>query len=436
VLFALALRLIVLGALLSQLSTHTINYNDFGWESWEVGWTARSIFLGRGFSSPFLPFTGPTALVPPLYTYLLAGTFKIFGLNTIHSAITILGFNSLCSSLTCVTIYYITRNALTDRAGRIAAFAWAIYPFAIYFSASRVWDYALTALLFSCCLLFAQTLWRRGRWGWAGFGALFGVAALCNPCVVSMMPFLVVIAAGQYWRRSSEAPRQRAKAIGFRAMVATLAFLAVCTPWTIRNMRVMHSFFFIRDGFALEAYAGNNGDTHESNSAWAHPASNPVEMQKYEREGEIRYMAEKHNLFVSFVKAHPGFFVVATARRIVRFWTGYWSFSPEYLKYEPFDLPNVPFCLFLLWATIRGVRRWMRDNWRSAVPYLIALVVFPLPYYITHSSMEYRQPLEPILIIMVSVGLFGTGLARVEAPEAVRVFEEEDGISDSAAVMA
>ena len=50
-----------------------------------------------------------------------------------------------------------------------------------------------------------------------------------------------------------------------------LAFFAVCTPWNVRNAHVMHSRFFLRDGFWLEFYAGNNGDTHESNSAWGPP---------------------------------------------------------------------------------------------------------------------------------------------------------------------
>jgi hypothetical protein len=35
------------------------------------------------------------------------------------------------------------------------------------------------------------------------------------------------------------------------------------------------------------------------------------------------------------------------------------------------------------------------------------LLVFPLPYYLTHSSMDYRQPIEPQIVILVTIGLFG-----------------------------
>jgi 4-amino-4-deoxy-L-arabinose transferase-like glycosyltransferase len=421
VLLALTLRLVVVALLIRSVPSHTINYNDFGWESWEVGWTARSIFLGHGFSSPFLPISGPTALVPPLYTYLLAFAFKFFGLNTARAASAILGFNSLCSALTCIPMYYLVRNTLTRRAGRIAAFAWAIYPFAIYFAADRIWDYALTALLFTCCLLMAQRLKLRKTIVWAGFGGLYGLAVLSNPSVASLLPFLLLMALNDVRKAAGGWLR---RPVLVRALATTLTFIAVCTPWTLRNEHVMHSHFFIRDGFWLEFYAGNNGDTHESNSAWAHPASNPAEMQKYLAMGEVAYMAEKHTLAVDYVKHHPIFFAEACGRRVLRFWTGYWSFKPSYLKYEPFDLPNVPFCLFLMTFMVRGLRRWWRKDRSQVVPYLVALICFPLPYYLTHSSMDYRQPLEPVILVLVTIGLFGTG-KEAPAPEHVAAYDEQ-----------
>ncbi|HWZ51940.1 MAG TPA: hypothetical protein VNW54_10800 [Granulicella sp.] len=48
---------------------------NFGWE---MGWTARSVAEGQGYSSPFLPLSGPTAMMPPLYPWLLAGVFRLF----------------------------------------------------------------------------------------------------------------------------------------------------------------------------------------------------------------------------------------------------------------------------------------------------------------------------------------------------------------------
>ena len=395
---ALLLRLIVVALV---VKTSSLSYSDF---SWEMGWTARSIFLGHGFSSPFEPTTGPTALVPPLYPYLIALTYKLFGLNSIRAAIAILSFNSFCSALTCVPLYFLMQRALNRRVARLAALAWAIYPFSIYFSADRVWDYALTGLLFTCCLWAAQVLPLRSKLAWFGFGVLYGITALSNPSVVSLLPCLLVIALYRLWCED----RTRTLSLLAKGLLASLAFFAVCTPWNLRNEHALHSKFFLRDGFWLEFYAGNNGDTSESNSKWAHPASNPAEMQRYQQLGEINYIAEKRVLAIDFAKRHPLFLVEATGRRILRFWTGFWSFSPAYLHAEPLDIPNVPFCIFLCGCMLVGLRRWWKEDRAAAMPFLIALLVFPLPYYLTHSSMDYRQPIEPIMIVLVTIGLFDT----------------------------
>jgi 4-amino-4-deoxy-L-arabinose transferase-like glycosyltransferase len=364
-----------------------------------MGWTARSIALHQGFSSPFLPVTGPTAIVPPIYPYLLAAIFRLFGLYSAGSAIVILSLNSLFSALTCIPIYFSLRHAASTRLARFAAIGWAIYPFAIYFSADRVWDYALTALLFTTCFWAAQRLHLRGTWAWLGTGLLFGVTVLSNPSVLSVLPFLILFSlykvhrVGGPWFRNG--------------LIVLLTCAAIWTPWAMRNQRVLHTNSTFRDGFWLEFYAGNNGDTSDSNPASAHPASNPIEMQKYQSLGEIKYIAEKRVLALDFVQHHPAFFAAVTVRRVVRFWTGFWSFSREYLHREPLDIPNVFFCTALTLFLLRGIRRWWRDDPASALPYLIALIFFPIPYYFTHSSMDYRQPIEPMILALVVIGIFG-----------------------------
>jgi hypothetical protein len=35
----------------------------------------------------------------------------------------------------------------------------------------------------------------------------------------------------------------------------------------------------------------------------------------------------------------------------------------------------------------------------------LLVVLFPVPYYLTHASMDYRQPMEPELAILVTAGM-------------------------------
>lgn len=392
---ALVIRIVVVVFSFHDIASPIPDHGQFGAE---MGWVARSLALGHGFSSPFFPITGPTALVPPLFPYLLSLVFRAFGVYTVNSALAILSLDSLFSALTCIPIYLCLKYAAGKRPAQLAGWLWALYPFAIYFSGAQVWDYALTSLLFAICFCFAQTLHLQERFSvWFGFGVLYGVTALSNPSVLSLFPFLLFLSL---WKvRRSGGPWL------LRGVVTVIAIAVVVGPWAVRNDRVMHAASPIRDGFWLEFWAGNSGDTSESNPAWAHPASNPTEMQKFEAEGETVYLEHKHTMAASFVRHHPLLFAGVSLRRALRYWTGFWSFRPSYLQSEPLDVPNVLFCTAITVFMLRGIRSWWKQDRRHALPYLILLIVFPLPYYLTHSSMDYRQPIEPQIVILATIGL-------------------------------
>ncbi len=291
-----------------------------------------------------------------------------------------------------------------------------------------MWDYALTALLFSCAVWAAQKLHLRGSLAWLGFGALCGLTFLSNPSVLVIAAMLVLLAMYKVSRVGGPWLT--------RGVLCTLGVLLVCAPWCIRNQRVMHQNILIRDGFWLEFWAGNHGDTSNSNPGAAHPASNAREMQNYERSGELPYMAQKKSLAIHYIEHHPAFFVEVTGRRIVRFWTGFWSFRKDYLADEPLDVPNLFFCGGVTLLMLRGIRRWWKEDRGSALPYLIAVALFPIPYYLTHSSMDYRQPLEPIIVVLAVVGAFGAS-EKPEVPD-FAALEEDDSedtlVPDVAAV--
>src|SRR5882757_4570 len=393
---AFVLRIAVVASSFLSIAAPSLDHGQFGAE---MGWVARSLALGHGFSSPFFPSTGPTALVPPLFPYLLAAVFRMFGLYSAKSAFVILSLDSLLSALTCIPVYLSLKYAAGERSAQLAGWLWVIYPFAIYFSGAQVWDYALTSFLFATCFCFAQRLHLQESYSvWFGFGILYGVTALSNPSVLSMFPFLLLTAL---WKVGRVGGRWL-----LRGIVTVIAITFVLGVWAIRNDRVMHAKSPIRDGFWLEFWAGNNGDTFTSNSVWAHPASNPVEMQKFQAEGETTYLAHKHTMAVSFVRHRPLLFAGVSLRRVVRFWTGFWSIRPDYLQSEPLDVPNVFFCTCITLFMLRGISGWWKEDRTHASPFLILVLVFPVPYYLTHSSMDYRQPIEPQIVILVTIGLF------------------------------
>ena len=63
---------------------------------------------------------------------------------------------------------------------------------------------------------------------------------------------------------------------------------------------------------------------------------------------------------------------------------------------------------------LRGVRRFWRENRSAGIPYFILIAVFPLSYYITLALMDYRQPIEPAVVVLVVAGLFPPGKMQPE----------------------
>jgi 4-amino-4-deoxy-L-arabinose transferase-like glycosyltransferase len=394
ILAAFAIRMVVVCFTYRDLPDADKYYEQFGWE---MGWIARALAGGHGFSSPYWPWSGPTAMQPPLYPTLLSVVFRIFGIYTLTSGFVILSINSLLSSLTCIPVYFSAKYSLGARAARVAAWVWAFYPFAIYFSAGRVWEYSLTGLLFTTCFCIAQRIHRvASPLAWVGWGALCGLTALSNPSTLSTLPFLLALALWQLRGPGGRWMRNGA--------LTVLATVAVLTPWTVRNYRVLGILCPVRDNFWLEVYDDNGGDA-SLDPSFAHPSSNPVEMRKWLSMGEPAFLAEKHTLAIEYIKEHPEFVVQKTLRRIFYYWTGFWSVSAQELREQPYEPFNVLYVSCTALMMLRGLRRLWRQNRASMLPYLALIGVFPLTYYITHPLMDYSQPIAPAIVVMAVAGV-------------------------------
>ncbi len=283
VLSALAIRMVVVCFVYRSLPDAYKLYEAFGWE---MGWIARALASGRGFSSPYFPWSGPTAIMSPLYPGLLSLVFRAFGIYSLTSAFVILTINSGRSARTCIPVDFIAKYSLGDLGAKYAAWVWAFYPFAIYFSATRVWEYSLTSLLITTCFCIAQRIHRSAKpLAWIGWGALYGVAAYSNASIMSTLPFLLGFAL---YRAHREGRRWM-----LNGALTLLTFFAVLTPWTIRTYKVLGVICPIRDNIWLEMYADNFGNAPQDRTSppscdnRPYPASSPVEMKKYLAMGEV-----------------------------------------------------------------------------------------------------------------------------------------------------
>jgi 4-amino-4-deoxy-L-arabinose transferase-like glycosyltransferase len=388
---ALAVRLAVIPFLYHEWM------DPFVLEHWAFGRVARSIASGHGFGSPFAN-TGLSALLPPVYCYLLAGIFKIFGIETKASVLAALSLNSLFSALACGPVFLLAKRAFGDRVAKWAGWSWAFSPYGVYYGADWAWSTCLVTLEFCWLFLFAWRLEESSRTrDWLLFGFFGGIAALTEPVVLSVIPVLGLWTLFRRYRNG--------EAWTALLLAASFAGVAILSPWFIRNYEVFHRFIPVRSGYGLELYIGNSGDSTRWVNSALHPNHSDAELAEYERFGEMAYMDHKRHQAMDYIRAHPGWFAWMTFRRIVYMWTGYWSFDRTYLKDEPLDPPNIFVNTTLSLLGWLGLRRVFQRDTSLGVRFAIVMFFFPLAYYFSHPETYYFRPVDPLIVVLAAVAL-------------------------------
>jgi 4-amino-4-deoxy-L-arabinose transferase-like glycosyltransferase len=374
-----------------MVAWHTYRFADspghfaFGFETGSI---AGAIARGEGFSSPFgVPNTGPTAWLAPIYPYMVAAIFRLFGLFSTSSAVVILTINSCLAALTCWPIYRIGNQVFGRTVALIAGWTWAAAPFFFRWAITWVWDTSLSALLTAVAVWIVldstQLSWRR----WAALGVFAGFSSLVNPSLLTLFPLLAIWAAWKLRRATAAAAGQ--------LLLFLLLMVMVISPWLVRNRVVFGKWVFLRSNAGFEFCLGNFGGAPGVPWGGGHPTGNPGMMNQYRRMGEIPFVEMKQKLALHWVNAHRLDFARTTLQRVADFWDG------GELRYER-DPPwhpwmvlatSAPALLGLMFATLR--------RFRNLGPILIVMLVYPIPYYVTLTAPRFRHPIEPFMVILM-----------------------------------
>lgn len=383
------LQVLAIG-LLHQYRVRPGNDNfEFGWE---MGRVARSIAQGHGFSSPYEGNTGPTAWEPPVYPYLMAGVFKVFGIYSRTSAWVLLILNSLLATLTCIPVYLIARKLFDDNIARWSAYAWGLNPYVWYWSIHWLWDTTFTPLVLACAFLVAIELQEWRDWsGWVLFGALFGVGALANPTMLIFLPFCGLWVWRQRFLRGLPS-------LG-GVVLSSLVFFAVLSPWVIRNYEVFGRFVFLRDDFGLQFRLGNGPFADGMLMAYLQPNMNRIELERFQRMGELAYAESCKRQAFDWVRNNSRQFAVISLKRFFYYWNGVPkptnSTSPVDFRTSAFLATSV----VAIWGAIRAVRQKRPGAWLFAG----LLLTYPTTYYFVFPHARYRHPIEPEMTILIVI---------------------------------
>ncbi len=383
--FALRLGVIVIGHTY-KFKTSDDNFS-FGWEMGRIG---RSLAEGQGFSNPFHQTTGPTAWEPPLYPFLIAGVFRVFGIYSHASALVLLTINSILSALTCIPIFLIARRCFSEKVAVWTSWTWALLPSVIYWCTRWVWETSLATLLLT--VIFWLSLGMEEKGGlkpWLEFGLLWGMAALTNPALLSFLPI------SGLWIGYRRAQRGKGSLAG--VALASVVFLLCIAPWMVRNYRTFGRLIFIRSNFGAELRLGNGPGANGTWMDYLHPSKNVFQMRLYRQMGETAYVAERKREAIAYIRESYGRFAALGVRRFIYYWGGLPSSSDNAVLGALKNALFLASSVLAFWGLVRALRKRRPGAWL----FFWLILSYPAVYYIVFPHPRYRHPIEPELGILI-----------------------------------
>lgn len=398
-------------ALLSFFTTHPRTYLFA--HPYEMGLVANSLIHGLGYSSPFGGATGPTAIVAPGYPTLIAAVFLLFGSFTFHSALVITGLQVFVSLLTIWLLMKVVRETFDARTATLAGAFWAV-SLPLLFIPTIFWETSFSVFIFISVVALAMRCKREPTAGaWILLGSFCGVAGLINP---ALLPSLLAMMAWTAW--ATRKLTRKAPALGL--LMLTLVYAA----WPIRNAVRFHAFIPLRSTVGIEMYMGNRPGATGHLDESLFPMFNQAERASYLSKGEVRYTSDLSKQAWGYIRERPGVFVALSARRAYRFWTGT-GYADGPRIYELHALLTTCFGLAGIALMYRRRMRWLAGL--IAIP----LLLFPVPYYITHAEFRYRLNIDALLTIPAAFAVIQLAAAWAKRRAAIEM--QGVGASNTAA---
>ena len=268
---------------------------------------ARSVAVGDGFSERI---TGkPTAFRPPGYVYLLAGSYRLAGVerSPVEARVPVgrvLG--AVLGALGVALVGVLAWQLWGGAAGIVAAALAAVYVPSILVATALMSEQLFVVLMLAT--LIAVLAWRRTPRWWLVLlaGGLAGLAVLARANgLILLLPLALAV-----WRRSLWPP----------AVLVGVALLTVA-PWTLRNASELDAFVPVTTQLG-SALAGTYNSEARADSM------NPASWRSLRRIEEYDHVTDDfattpeavmerdmRRVALAFIREHPGYV----------FEVGYWN---------------------------------------------------------------------------------------------------------------
>jgi 4-amino-4-deoxy-L-arabinose transferase-like glycosyltransferase len=343
---------------------------------------------------------------PPLYPYLLALHYRVFGVSAANGRI----LQILLGMLLVYLVYRVARRYFDGQVGVIAAAIAAANPFLIMISGYLLTE-NLYMILMLTALLVAPTPARLNGplRGVLGAAALLAAATLTRP---TGLPVAIwTLAAGLIFGAGSLTLRGR------NGLFAAALFIALLLPWSVRNQRVVGAWVGLTTHGGITFYQGNNQRVVDV----VHYRGGVAPLAGLPHAQEIRGMSEvERERFtrtkgLEFLRDNKRLIPRLAWWKFARFWrlrsdsglsgvrSGWWWSQDTFLGKlaSSFDVgfvyAVVAFPLFLAGVVLT------RNRWRELLFLYGVVIAHTAVALVFFGSIRGRIPVEPVIAIFAAV---------------------------------
>lgn len=351
----------------------------------------------------------------PLYIYLLALTYKIFG----HSYFLPRLFQILIGSLSCVLIFFIAKKLFNQTVGILSGVVASFYAMLFFYDASLLTtglEIFLDLALFALLILTAK---KPKPLNWFFCGIVLGLSAIARPNILIFTPFILI------WMLVEFKNRLLTKTIIKHWIILFIGAFLVIIPVTLRNYLVGKDFVLIAWNGGYNFYLGNNANatgwsatSPEMDKTWWGGYKDAISLAEEETGRSLKPSQISDFWFkkgFDFILSQPLSWLKLMARKTVYFWKGYeisnnqniylykdfsslldWLLG-KYIIYFPFGLVS-PLSILGLIVCLKDFRKYLL-LYLFILSYSASIIIFFI-------CSRYRMPVIPFLIMFSSFSLW------------------------------
>jgi tetratricopeptide (TPR) repeat protein len=344
----------------------------------------------------------------PLYPYLLAVSFKVFG----HHVIVVRVIQAALGAASCVLLGLAGRLWFDLRVGLIAAALLAIYPPSIFFD-GLIQKSSLDLFLMTSIVVTLARFHRRAHWSWLIVaGVALGLFTLNRENARVLYPIVIV------WLLIGFRDRPLAKRTAWAA-IFTAAIGIILLPVGLRNYHVGGEFLISTSQLGPNLYIGNHPGAQGSYEPLVPDHGNAA----YERE-DAKQLAESalgrklspseisnywFSRSVNYIRNQPGEWLRLMGQKLLLTFSAKEVVDTESIEaYSEYSRVlrgflwlgfgvMLPLAVFGAWQT--------RNDWRRLWILYAMLAGFSAAVVIFYVVARYRYPLVPIVILFGAAGL-------------------------------